>query len=616
MPVSVSGSSGVQVFRSEYDGSNRVTKYEYTVSPAWNGVFRDTRSYCYAYDNSDGSLASMTLPANGSYAYIYDGLKRLNTRALKLNNSAFINRSYSYLPGSGTNATTMLVSGVTNSRANGSNISSYTYGYDNVGNITSVSGSTVANYTYDGLGQLRTETYGGKTYTYSYDTAGNIVSVSDGTTTKNYVYGDSNWKDLLTSYNGASINYDGIGNPTKWYDGTNFTWVNGRRLASAVNSSTGLNNSYTYDADGLRLTKTVNGVQHRYVWQGSQLVSEYYGGTELEFFYDESGAPYAFSYKANASATPVMYYYVTNLQGDVTNIVDASGNVLASYSYNAWGKVLTATGSMAAINPIRYRGYYYDSDTELYYLQSRYYDPEICRFLNADNVDYLGADGSPLSYNLYAYCMNNPVNRYEVDGNWSMPNWLKVTIGAVTIAGLTVATISTGGVAAVIFGAALSGAVAGGASGAVIGAIGGSISGGLQGALDGASSGFMSGTLIGSVTGAASAGLNIASGATTVVGNAHGSTLHKLATNIEAGKMAATGKYSQISLNRSLNTMGLNGTSRPDVIGIAKNGFNKIVEVVSPKQNTKYIVNKMSNMLSDNPGSVGKIVTWVRNLFK
>ena len=311
------------------------------------------------------------------------------------------------------------------------------------------------------------------------------------------------------------------------------------------------------------------------------------------------------------------YYYLKNQQGDVLSIVDANNNVVSSYTYDAWGGVLSATGSMANVNPIRYRSYYYDKETNLYYLQSRYYDPETGRFLNADDIANLGADGSILSYNLFAYCLNNPVNRFDVDGNWSLPNWLKVTVGAVAIVGLAVATVCTGGAAAVICGAALSGAIAGGASGAVIGAIGGGISGGWQGALDGACSGFMSGTLIGGATGAVSAGLNIATGATTVVGNAHGSTLHKLATNMESGKMAASGQYSQIGINKSLGKMNLNGgLTRPDVIGIGKNGVNKLVEVVSPRQSTNYISNKMSNMLSNNPGSVGKIVKWVRRMFK
>lgn len=217
---------------------------------------------------------------------------------------------------------------------------------------------------------------------------------------------------------------------------------------------------------------------------------------------------------------------------------------------------------------------------------------------------------------MWAYYLNNPVNRFDTCGTWSMPNWLKITIGVAAIAGLAIATACTGGAAAVVFGAALSGAISGGVSGAVMGAIGGGISGGWQGVLDGACSGFMSGTLIGGVTGAASAGLNIATGATTVVGNAHGSTLHRLATNMEAGKMAASGQYSRIGMNRALKTMGLNETSRPDVIGVAKKGMNKLVEVVSPKQSTNSIINKMSKMLSNNPRSVGKIVKWVRKLFE
>ena len=142
--------------------------------------------------------------------------------------------------------------------------------------------------------------------------------------------------------------------------------------------------------------------------------------------------------------------------------------------------------------------------------------------------------------------MNNPVNRFDVNGNLSMPNWLKVTVGAVAIAGLAVAT-----------------------------------------------------------------------GATTVVGNAHGTTLHKLATNMEAGKMAASGQYSQISINKSLGKMGVNGgLTRPDVIGIGKNGVNKLVEVVSPRQSETSISTKMFKMLSKNSGTGGKIVKWVRRMFK
>ena len=393
------------------------------------------------------------------------------------------------------------------------------------------------------------------------------------------------------------------------FDSQTFTWL-GRRLMSYAKCGTTTN--YTYNSDGIRTKKVSGSTTTDYCLNGTKVLAEKRGGTLINYFYTSDGTRVGFKTGGK------VYYYVYNLQGDVTHIVDESKNIVATYRYDPFGKIsnLSSLTSIGKLNPFRYRGYYYDTESNLYYLNSRYYNPEIGRFINADDIDYLGADGSPLSYNLFAYCLNNPVNRFDVNGNWSMPNWLKVTVGAVAIAGLAVATVCTGGAAAVICGAALSGAIAGGASGAVMGAIGGGISGGWQGALDGACSGFMSGTLIGGATGAASAGLNIATGATTVVGNAHGSTLHKLATNMEAGKMAASGQYSQIGVNKALKTMGLNGTSRPDVIGIAKKGMNKLVEVVSPRQSTNYIINKMSNMLSNNSGSVGKIVNWVRRLFK
>ena len=199
------------------------------------------------------------------------------------------------------------------------------------------------------------------------------------------------------------------------------TWTNGRRLAtiSATNDHAAL--SFTYDSDGLRLTKTAGTEVHKYTWQGSKLISEQYGTTTLEFFYDESGAPYALLVRDTASATPTeaLYYYVTNLQGDVMQILDAGGNTVASYTYNAWGKILNLNNSTSAsigdLNPIRYREYYYDTETGLYYLKSRYYDPEICRFVNADGLASTGQGF--LGANMFAYCLNNPVNLSDQYGS-------------------------------------------------------------------------------------------------------------------------------------------------------------------------------------------------------
>ena len=139
-------------------------------------------------------------------------------------------------------------------------------------------------------------------------------------------------------------------------------------------------------------------------------------------------------------------------------IVDGSGNVVGSYTYDAWGKVLSATGEIAQANPIRYRSYYYDAETGLYYLQSRYYDPEIGRFISADDTQYLGASGTALGYNLFGYCENNPVNAADPTGNvsftvlmdifllvggfspWGL--WFKIIMLGVFLARLTVAVVS------------------------------------------------------------------------------------------------------------------------------------------------------------------------------
>ena len=142
----------------------------------------------------------------------------------------------------------------------------------------------------------------------------------------------------------------------------------------------------------------------------------------LDFSYDNVGMPYSLIY--NNSTTTTTYYYITNLQGDVMYLVDSSGNEVAAYDYDPYGKVITATGAMAEINPLRYRGYYYDSETGFYYLQSRYYDPEICRFINGDK--YSATATGFLGYNMFAYCNNNPIIAADYDGEW-----LNIVIGAV-----------------------------------------------------------------------------------------------------------------------------------------------------------------------------------------
>ena len=144
------------------------------------------------------------------------------------------------------------------------------------------------------------------------------------------------------------------------------------------------------------------------------LVCETNGTDTIWYTYDESGNPIGMELNGT------QYYYMKNVQGDVIAILDANGNKVVEYDYNAWGYLRSTTGILASTvgvkNPIRYRGYYYDVETGLYYLQSRYYDPQTGRFINADDTDYLGADGSFASYNLFAYCNNNPVNNSDPSG--------------------------------------------------------------------------------------------------------------------------------------------------------------------------------------------------------
>ena len=197
--------------------------------------------------------------------------------------------------------------------------------------------------------------------------------------------------------------------------------------------------AYEYSGDGIRIAKIVDGVRYEYTLDGTQVqaiayeLEETAGGVTypvyylLQFTYDELGAPVSMRYIERkgtlAYRVDQTYYYVKNMQGDVVALTNAAGSVVATYTYDAWGNqtVSWSTGQqwVAEMNPFRYRGYFYDTETGFYYLTSRYYDPEVGRFISADSPNYLGATGTLLSDNLFAYCENNPVRL--VDGNGTAP---------------------------------------------------------------------------------------------------------------------------------------------------------------------------------------------------
>ena len=193
-----------------------------------------------------------------------------------------------------------------------------------------------------------------------------------------------------------------------------------------------INIGFTYDVDGLRTSKTIPnvGLEHKYYYVGNRLQYETLGGSSaLWYFYDADGNPSGIRYKDN-SGTVNDYYFVCNWRGDVVQIYNASGTLVGSYTYDAWGKVTenatsADTENITETNPIRYRGYYYDTETRLYYVNSRYYDPQVKRFVNSDSV--ISDTQGLLGMNLFSYCGNNPANRSdELGQSWTrIKSWFK-----------------------------------------------------------------------------------------------------------------------------------------------------------------------------------------------
>ena len=378
------------------------------------------------YD-SNGNLSETAKSGGNVFAFNNDG------KATKETYSVGLVRDYTYTlnktevtDSNGTTASylTNAFGEVTEYKLeNGTNSKKYSYTYDAGGNIISISlnGSLQQSFTYNASNEIVRvdDAVANKSVTYDYDFVGNITSVktyiyTTGTlgtpiTTQNYTYNSQNRR--------TDLSYDESGNIAELGDYA-LGW-SGRRLTSATSENRSI--SYTYNSGGIRTSKTVNGITTYYeVDENDNVVKQYElaNGAEtniLEFVYDSNNSPVYFTYNDTA------YYYEKNLQGDIVSILDKSGNAVVKYVYNSWGKVTSVTNgagaeisktdsaNIANLNPMRYRGYYYDAETELYYLQSRYYSPEQMRFISQDDPFYSNLQAAPLGCNLYAYCMCNPV---------------------------------------------------------------------------------------------------------------------------------------------------------------------------------------------------------------
>ena len=392
--------------------------------------------YRYEYTEADEIIVKCVVDGKQVLSHSKsDGFGRRVFDELQLG-KGFVSRQFAYHVGEVTEAhenndklkstpTTNLVSQILLS--DGRTLS---YEYDAEERITSVTEKlgekvTVKKYTYDALGQLLKEEKNDVIINeMKYDNYGNIVEKNG----VKYTY-DSVWKDLLIRINsktynnyycencennGQTISYDSQGNPTNYF-GHILTWEKGRQLKSFDN------NTYTYNANGIRTSKTVNGVTHNYILDGAKILKEQWGENTLIPIYDNEDSICGIIYNGTS------YYFLKNLQGDIISIVNTDGEVVVKYEYDAWGKVLSIANNdsvdisfdsthIGVINPFRYRGYYYDNEVQLYYLQSRYYNADLGRFISSDVIiDERGILGK----NLFSYCWNNPINMSDETGYYT-----------------------------------------------------------------------------------------------------------------------------------------------------------------------------------------------------
>ena len=374
-----------------------------------------TFNYTYGY-NYRGQVTSNSVGTYNSNI-THDSLERLNGYVAKNGTSTVIDNTYvydSYIGEDGVTYTTNRIKQITDNVYGKTSQSTYDLnGYINYLKYNDIN----YNYYYDAMGRLTSEIINNKPYIYMYDdntTTGKknlltTVKISNKETSYDY---DSLGRVLTitTEGNVSHFRYDDMGNPVL-YKGTyssatdNMVWTQGRKLESGTLN--GNNFAYEYDMNGMRYQKTVNGNVTEYYLDGTSIIAENrkVGGTNnlIYYIYDMNGLSGMVYNGEN-------YYYVKNTLGDIIAIRNSAGTEVASYNYDGWGNVIAKYGTMADINPFRYRGYYYDTETGFYYLQTRYYDPTTRLFINADNYELISTlSKTPGQLNMYGYCNNNPI---------------------------------------------------------------------------------------------------------------------------------------------------------------------------------------------------------------
>ena len=396
----------------------------------FGGSIEDKLEYAYSYKgNAARTLAGLTV---GAFAENYEQDK--NGRSVKitktLGGQTYTKRFGYYKQG---DHATNRVNTIYYSK-NGVSDGKVTYTYDCMGNIISVNenGKQHYKYAYDKIGRLISEKDVDKNreICYTYDENGNIQTKIQNGTITNYRYKDGT--DRLMNYGSEEFAYDNLGNPTT-YRNMPCEWEKGRQLKSITDGTNTV--TFTYDEFGERISKTAGGITTNYVYENGKLLREITGREKIDFIYGAEGI-------IGIRIGNENYLYRKNVYGDVTEIYDASGVKVGKYKYTAFGEceVEMNTNGIAEKNPIRYRGYYYDTETSLYYLKTRYYDPEVGRFMTIDGIEYLDPE-TINGLNLYAYCGNNPVMAVDPNGN----KWWRWLLGGLLLLGGVILCCIPGG---------------------------------------------------------------------------------------------------------------------------------------------------------------------------